>query len=96
MSLSTKQKNKIREEFRKEYEDSPNESIVNNPREIADFFLSKFDELQAEAKEELRKKIGGMKIKNLQCDCRVDFLGEHNCDITSNEVIDEVLQILNS
>ena len=50
--LSNEQKNKIKKEFRKwVYENSTNED------KIADFFFSKFDELQIEAKEELIKKI---------------------------------------
>ena len=71
--ISTEQKNKIRSEFEKrwkiisepicdEYDDIEDDMIMLK-EEIADFFLSKFDELQAEERE-LQQGIGVSKWKN--------------------------------
>ena len=57
--MTKSEEQKIREEFRKEYKDSPNESIINNPKEIADYFISLINKRDTE----LRERIENMRME---------------------------------
>ena len=57
MSLSNEQKNKIKEKFEKTFEECNGGFLINSwatRDNFLDFFLSQFDSLQAEAKEEYK------------------------------------------
>ena len=47
---------------------------------------------RSQATEELRGKILGMKIKNPVCYCKTHL--EHNCGVTSNDALEDILAIL--
>ena len=95
--LSNEQKKIIRESFEDLILTLPSRVSETPNKVIADFFLSQFDSLQAEAKEELKKKIERMRQET--CDCE-ESIGYHSkeCDFGPygfNQALDDILQILN-
>ena len=74
-------------------EKTPCENVKDSAagKEIKEFILNALSSQRAELKKEIKK----MKIKNPKCDCRIYSMGEHNCDITSNAAIADILALLN-